>query len=202
MVMSAVVAGSLIGLAAYLGQAVRKRPESLAAATAILGVEVIDASVAEIVGHPEPALTILAGSLFLFIAVCNLSGQVPGLHPPTACLTTTSALAVLVFLAVPAAGIRALGVKAYVKHYLSPNPLLMPLHMISEFSRTLALALRLFGNISAGHLVVALLVMLAGFLVPIPIMALDLLIGLLQAYVFAILTLVYIGSAIEAGGQE
>ena len=105
------------------------------------------------------------------------------------------------FSSVPIAGIRNKGVLAYIKHYFRPNPLLMPLHVISELSRTLALAVRLFGNIMSGHLVVGLLVALAGFLVPTPIMALDLLIGLLQAYIFAVLSTVYIGAAIGAGEE-
>jgi F-type H+-transporting ATPase subunit a len=104
-----------------------------------------------------------------------------------------------VFLAVPVAGVRARGLWGYAKHYFSPNPILFPLHLISEVSRTVALAMRLFGNIMSGHLVVSLLVALSGVLVPMPFMALDLLIGLLQAYIFAVLSIVFIGAAIGAG---
>ena len=86
----------------------------------------------------------------------------------------------------------------YLKHYFKPNPLLFPLHLISEVSRTFALSMRLFGNMMSGHLIVALLVALAGFLVPAPLMALDLLIGLLQAYIFTLLSIVYIGAALRA----
>jgi F-type H+-transporting ATPase subunit a len=102
---------------------------------------------------------------------------------------------------VPIAGIRANGVRGYLKHYLSPNPLLFPLHILSELSRTFALSVRLFGNMMSGHLIVALLVALAGLFVPTPLMALDLLIGLLQAYIFAILATVYIGAAIRTGDE-
>ena len=153
----------------------------------------------DVAGRAEPALVTLSGSLFLFIAACNLSGQLPGVRPPTASLATTSALAVIVFLAVPVAGIRARGLRGYLLGYFRPNPLLAPLHVISELSRTLALSMRLFGNMMSGHLVVALLVALTGFLVPMPLMALDVLIGLLQAYIFAILATVYVGAAIRAG---
>ncbi len=116
----------------------------------------------------------------------------PGVHPATANLATTSALATIVFLAVPIAGVRAQGAWNYVKRYFQPNPLLFPLHLISEVSRTLALSVRLFGNIMSGHLVVAILFSLSGLLVPTPLMALDLLIGLLQAYIFAVLATVYL----------
>lgn len=144
-------------------------------------------------------VTVFAGSLFAFISACAVAGQLPSVRAPTASLSTTSALAILVFLAVPWAGIHARGWKAYVRGYFRPFFLFLPLHLISEFSRTLALALRLFGNMMSGHLIVALLVALAGLLVPAPLMALDLLIGLLQAYIFTILACVYIGAAIRVG---
>ena len=99
----------------------------------------------------------------------------------------------------PTAGIRAQGLGRYVKHYFQPNPIFFPLHLISELSRTLALSMRLFGNMLSGSLIVGILLSLVGFLVPMPLMALDLLIGLLQAYIFTILSTVYIGAAIRAG---
>jgi F-type H+-transporting ATPase subunit a len=181
--------------------AVIHRPDSTIAAIAKLTVTWLDNSVKEIIGRPEPAVATLTGSLFIFIAACNISGQFPGVHPATGSLATTSALAIVVFLAVPIAGIRVRGLWGYVKHYFSPNPILFPLHLISEISRTVALAMRLFGNIMSGHLIVGLLVALAGFLVPMPFMALDLLIGLLQAYIFAVLSTVFIGAAIGAGEE-
>ena len=191
----------LVIVAGLFRSAVMHRPDSIVAALAKLVVTSVDNTVKEILGRPEPAVSTLAGSLFLFIAACNISGQFPGVHPATASLATTSALAIVVFFAVPFAGIRARGAWGYVKHYFSPNPLLFPLHLISEVSRTLALAMRLFGNIMSGHLVVGLLVALAGFLVPLPFMALDLLIGLLQAYIFAVLSTVFIGAAIGVGEE-
>jgi F-type H+-transporting ATPase subunit a len=181
--------------------AVIRRPDSTIAALAKLTVNWLDSTVREIIGRPEPAIATLTGSFFIFIAACNISGQFPGVHPATASLATTSALAIVVFLAVPVAGIRARGFWGYVKHYFAPNPILFPLHLISEISRTVALAMRLFGNIMSGHLVVGLMVALSGFLVPMPFMALDLLIGLLQAYIFAVLSTVFIGAAIGAGEE-
>jgi F-type H+-transporting ATPase subunit a len=201
MLASLIVSLILVAGCVWLQWALQHRPHSAPVAVAKLAVTWIDNTVQEIVGRPEPAVSTLVGSLFIFIAACNISGQLPGVHPATASLATTSALAIVVFLAVPVAGIRARGWWGYVRHYFSPNPLLFPLHLISELSRTLALAMRLFGNIMSGHLVVGLLVALAGFLVPMPFMALDLLIGLLQAYIFAVLSTVFIGAAIGAGEE-
>jgi F-type H+-transporting ATPase subunit a len=199
MLTSLMISLVLVGVALALRVGLKRSPAGTAAALALLTVEWLDRLVRDVAGRAEPALVTLAGSLFLFIAACNLSGQLPGVRPPTASLATTSALAVIVFLAVPVAGIRARGVRGYLMGYFRPNPLLAPLHVISELSRTLALSMRLFGNMMSGHLVVALLVALTGFLVPMPLMALDVLIGLLQAYIFAILATVYVGAAIRAG---
>jgi F-type H+-transporting ATPase subunit a len=199
MLTSLVVSLVLVGVALVLRVGLKRSPAGTTAALALLTIEWLDQLVRDVAGRAEPALVTLAGSLFLFIAACNLFGQLPGVRPPTASLATTSALAVIVFLAVPVAGIRARGVRGYLMGYFRPNPLLAPLHVISELSRTLALSMRLFGNMMSGHLVVALLVALTGFLVPMPLMALDVLIGLLQAYIFAILATVYVGAAIRAG---
>ena len=199
MLTSVAVSLALVGFALVLRLGLTRSPAGTLAALALLTVEWLDRLVRDIAGRADPALVTLSGSLFLFIAACNLSGQLPGVRPPTASLATTSALAVIVFLAVPLAGIRARGLRGYLLGYLRPNPLLAPLHIISEFSRTLALSMRLFGNMMSGHLIVVLLVALTGFLVPMPLMALDLLIGLLQAYIFAILATVYVGAAIRAG---
>jgi F-type H+-transporting ATPase subunit a len=189
---------ALMVAAIVVRYAVLHYPDAMLTALAKLTVGWLDDLVTEIVGRPEPLVVAISGSLFLFIAACNLSGQLPGVHPATASLSTTSALAVLVFFAVPMIGVRTRGLWGYVRHYFRPNPILLPLHLVSEVSRTVALAMRLFGNIMSGHLVVGLLVALAGFLVPMPFMALDLLIGLLQAYIFAVLSTVFMGAAIGA----
>lgn len=193
---------ALVVMAVLLSRAVVHRPSSRLAAAGRLTVGFVGDLVTEVLGRPSPRLEIFAGSLFLFIAAAALLGQLPGLSAPTADLGAASALAVLVFLAVPVAGIHSRGPLGYLRHYLTPNPLLFPLHVISELSRTLALALRLFGNMMSGHLVVGLIVALAGLLVPVPLMVLDLLIGFLQAYIFTILTCVYIGAAIQVGQGE
>lgn len=198
MVTSSVITALLIGVAAMARRAIQTRPRGALSIGAFLTVRACDNLVREIIGRDHPVVATLAGSLFIFIATCNIAGQLPGAHPATGSLATTSALAAVVFLSVPIAGIHAHGLGGYFKRYLQPNPLLMPLHVISELSRTVALAVRLFGNVMSGHLVVGLLVALTGFLAPTPIMALDLLIGLLQAYIFAILATVYIGAAVSA----
>jgi F-type H+-transporting ATPase subunit a len=177
---------------------VRRRPEGAPAALALLTVEWLDDMVTEVVGRTTPRLVALSGSLFLFVAAANVSGLLPGVHRATASLATTTALAGVVFLAVPIAGISARGLGAYLTDYLRPNPLLLPLHLISEASRTAALAVRLFGNMMSGQLIAALAVALTGFLVPTPLMALDLLISLLQAYIFTVLATVYVGAAIRS----
>jgi len=199
MLTSLAISLALLGLTLALRLGLERSPSGTPAALALWTVEWLDQLVRDVAGRAEPTLVMLSGSLFLFIAACNLSGQLPGVRPPTASLATTSALALIVFFAVPVAGIRARGVRAHLLGYLRPNPLLAPLHVISELSRTVALSMRLFGNMMSGHLVVALLVALTGFLVPMPLMALDVLIGLLQAYIFAILATVYVGAAIRTG---
>jgi F-type H+-transporting ATPase subunit a len=137
------------------------------------------------------------GTLFLFIATSNTLHVVPGWHAPTGSLSTTAALAICVAISVPLFGIRSMGFKGYLHHYLSPTFLMLPFHIISEFSRTVALAVRLFGNIMSGSMVAALLLAIAPLFVPLAMQALDLLIGLIQAYIFAILSMVYIAAAIR-----
>jgi F-type H+-transporting ATPase subunit a len=136
------------------------------------------------------------GTLFLFIAVSNLMDVVPGWHAPTGSLSTTAALAICVAVGVPLFGIRAAGLKAYLHHYLSPAFFMLPFHLTSEVSRTVALAVRLFGNIMSGSMIVALLLAIAPLFVPVIMQMLGLLIGLIQAYIFAVLAMVYIAAAV------
>ena len=149
---------------------------------------------------PRP-YTPLVVTLALFIGTANLLGLVPGMRSPTADFSTTAALAIVVFLAVPFYGIRARGLRGYLRHYLEPTPLLLPLEIITEFSRTLALAVRLFGNMMSEELVIAVLLAIAGLLVPVPIMMLAVLTGVVQAYIFAVLTVVYLSAAVRAHKQ-
>lgn len=134
------------------------------------------------------------GTLFLFIVFSNVMDAIPGFSAPTSSLSTTAALAFLVFLAVPVFGILRQGVKGYFTQYIKPSPFMLPFNIIGEISRTVALAIRLFGNIMSGSLIVAILLSLAPLFFPVVMQAFGLLIGVIQAYVFAILALVYIAS--------
>jgi F-type H+-transporting ATPase subunit a len=142
------------------------------------------------------------GTMFLFVAICNALTIVPYYIPPTASLSTAAALATCTFVAVPIYGIVLQGVGTYLKHYVEPTIFMLPFNIISELSRTLALAVRLFGNIMSGAKIVAILLALTPFIFPIVFNLLGLLTGLIQAYIFAILSTVYIASGVEALGQE
>ncbi|MDQ1251277.1 MAG: F-type H+-transporting ATPase subunit a [Euryarchaeota archaeon] len=135
------------------------------------------------------------GTLFLFIALANLCIIIPGYEPPTGSLSTTAALALCVFVAVPIFGIEEQGLGSYLKSYTEPTILMLPFNIISELSRTLALAIRLFGNIMSGSMIVAILLTITPFFFPIIMTALGLLIGMVQAYIFSILATVYITAA-------
>ncbi len=142
------------------------------------------------------------GTLFLFILTLNIIDIVPGVTAPTTSLSTTAALAFSVFMAVPIFGIARQGVKGYLSHYTRPSLLMLPFNIIGELSRTIALAIRLFGNMMSGSLIVGILLSLAPLFFPVLVQAFGLLIGVIQAYVFSILALVYIASGQRVQGQE
>ncbi len=156
----------------------------------------------QIMGQPAARYLPFLGTLFLFIAVSNALAIVPGYVPPTASFSTTAALAVCVFVAVPVYGIVNQGVGGFLKHYIEPTPVMLPFNVIGELSRTLALAVRLFGNVMSGTKIAAILLAIVPLLFPILIQALGLLTGLIQAYIFAVLAAVYIASGEEASAQE
>jgi F-type H+-transporting ATPase subunit a len=160
-------------------------------------VNVVEEAVGEVLPRHVSMVLPFIMALWAFLVVANLVGLIPGLHSPTRDPSATAALAVLVFLSVHWFGIRAQGLRDYLRHYLSPTPILLPFHLISEITRTLALAVRLFGNIMSLELVALLLVWIAGLLVPIPILMLHIVEALVQAYIFGMLALVYIASAIQ-----
>jgi len=148
--------------------------------------------------RPQKYLGFL-GTLFLFIAISNLCIIIPGYEPPTGSLSTTAALALCVFVAVPIFGIEKQGLGSYLKSYTEPTIIMLPFNIISEISRTLALAIRLFGNIMSGSMIVAILLTITPFIFPIIMTALGLLIGMVQAYIFSILATVYITAATRTG---
>ncbi len=150
--------------------------------------------------QPERYLPFV-GTLFLFIALSNLLEIVPGFEPPTGSLSTTAALAICVFAAVPFYGIRERGFLGYLAGYLKPTVFMLPFNVIGEFSRTLALAVRLYGNIMSGTVIIAILLSFAPFFFPVLMHLLGLVIGLIQAYIFAVLALVYIASAAAVHAQ-
>ena len=145
-------------------------------------------------GHAARLLPFI-GTLWLFIGAANLIGVAPGLRSPTGDLSLTVALALLVFASVHWFGIRIDGLRGYLRHYLDPNPILLPFHLLGEITRTLALAVRLFGNMMSGALIVGILVSITPLVFPVVMSALGLLIGMVQAYIFAILAAVYIAAA-------
>lgn len=138
------------------------------------------------------------GTLWLYLGLANLIGLVPGLHSPTAQLSVTAGLALLVFLATHWFGVRDAGLLPYLRHYVQPSPILLPFHIISELSRTLALAVRLFGNIMSLEMAALLVLLVAGLLVPVPILMLHVIEALVQAYIFGVLALVYIAGGLES----
>jgi F-type H+-transporting ATPase subunit a len=147
--------------------------------------------------QPERYLSFL-GTLFLFVAAASLCTVIPGYEPPTGSLSTTAALALCVFVAVPLYGIREQGLTGYLKTYMKPTFIMLPFNIISELSRTLALAVRLFGNMMSGVMIIGILLTITPYIFPIVMTALGLLTGMVQAYIFSILAAVYIAAATRA----
>ncbi len=148
--------------------------------------------------EPKPYVPMI-GTLFLFILVANWSSLVPGIEPPTAHIETDAALGLIVFFSIIYFGVRARGFGGYLKTFAEPTVVMIPLNIVETFTRTFSLIVRLFGNIMSGVFIIAIILSLAGLLVPIPLMALDLLVGAVQAYIFAVLAMVFIGSAVSEG---
>jgi len=150
--------------------------------------------------EPQHARRIMpfVGSLWLYLLIANLTGLIPGAHSPTRDLSATAALAFLVFLSTHWFGIRIQGLGAYLRHYIMPSPILLPFHLISEVTRTVALAVRLFGNMMSLEMAALLILLVAGFLAPVPILMLHIIEALVQAYIFGMLALIYIAGGIQS----
>jgi F-type H+-transporting ATPase subunit a len=148
-------------------------------------------------GHGRQIMPFIA-SLWIFLVIANLCGLIPGVHSPTRDLSATAALAFLVFLSTHWYGIRIQGLRNYLRHYLTPSPILLPFHIISEITRTIALAVRLFGNMMSLEMAALLILLVAGFLAPVPILMLHIVEALVQAYIFGMLALIYVAGGIQS----
>jgi F-type H+-transporting ATPase subunit a len=197
-----VITWGLIAALGFAGWAltlsIRLKPSRTQAA-----VELIVATIEDQIGStmrvsPGPYTSII-GTLFLFILAANWSSLLPGIAPPTAHLETDAALGLIVFGAIIYFGVKARGIGGYLKTFAEPTIVMIPLNLVETFTRTFSLIVRLFGNIMSGVFIVGIILSLAGLLVPIPLMALDLLTGAVQAYIFTILAAVFIGSAVSEG---
>ena len=163
-------------------------------------IEVTRNQIRDVSGQdPGPYLPFI-GTLFLFIATANILSVVPGFVPPTGSLSTTAALAICVLIAVPAFGVVSRGVFGYLGTYFKPTPLMAPFNLMGEASRTIALAIRLYGNVMSGTVIAGILISIAPFFFPVVMQLLGLLTGIIQAYIFSILAMVYIASATRTGG--
>jgi F-type H+-transporting ATPase subunit a len=189
---------SILGLSCWLlTRQLSDRPGTLQTAVEAL-VTIIENAVADVAPYQVKLLMPFIGSLWIFLVITNLSGLIPGVHSPNRDLSATSALAIVVFFSVHWYGIRIQGIKAYLAHYLQPSPILLPFHIVSEITRTLALAIRLFGNIMSLEMAALLILLVAGFLAPVPILMLHIIEALVQAYIFGMLALVYVAGGIQS----
>ncbi len=165
-------------------------------------VVALETAVEQVAGEHTQRIMPFIASLWVFLVCANLMGLVPGLDTPTRDLSVTSALAITVFLSVHWFGIRSQGLRRYLQHYLSPTPFLLPFHILSEVTRTVALAVRLFGNMMSLEMAALLILLLAGFLVPVPILMLHVVEALVQAYIFGMLALIYVAGGIQSQEEQ
>lgn len=196
MLTSVAITAALGGASALIGRRLSVRPGRLQAATEVVVAAIGDQIRAILRRDPAPYLPLL-GTLFLFLVTANCAGVLPMVHAPTERIETPLALALIVFFSVAGYGVRANGLLGYLKHFLEPSPLLAPIHLLSQATRTFSLMMRLLGNIMSHGLVLAVVVSVAGLLVPIPVMAFALFVGVVQSYIFTVLAAVYVGAAIE-----
>lgn len=189
---------ALLGLCAWLLSR-RLRMEPGPVQTAVEGiVSAIDNAIAAVAPEHSQRILPFIGTLWVFLVIANLTGLIPGAHSPTRDLSATAALAFLVFLSTIWYGVRISGIKNYLRHYLTPSPILLPFHLISEVTRTVALAVRLFGNMMSLEMAALLILLVAGFLAPVPILMLHIIEALVQAYIFGMLALIYVAGSIQS----
>jgi F-type H+-transporting ATPase subunit a len=168
-----------------------------------LFVGTIDSQIRDTMQRDPAPFRALIGTIFLFVLVANWTSVLPGIEPPTAHLETDAALALVVFAATIRFGISGRGVRGYLATFAEPSWVMIPLNLVQQITRTFSLIVRLFGNVMSGVFVVGIVLSLAGLFVPVPLMALELLTGAVQAYIFAVLATVFIGAAAgEASGND
>lgn len=180
----------------FFTRRLEQRPSRVQAALELL-VETISLQIRETMEAEPRAYLPLIGTLFVFLLVANWASLIPGVEPPTATLETDAALALIVFGATIWFGVRALGPGGYMRTFAQPSVLLVPLNIVELFTRSFSLMVRLFGNVMSGVFMIGVVLSLAGLLVPIPLMALEMLTGAVQAYIFSALAMVFIGSALR-----
>ena len=196
-----VIMAVLVLGAALLTRRLDALPDRRQAALELL-VDTLDTQIAETTGARPAPYRGFIGTLFLFILVANWSSLIPGITPPTATLETPAALAALVFLSIIWFGVKSTGLGGFLRGFALPNPAMIPLNILESFTRIFSMFVRLFGNVMSGAFVIAIVGSLAALLVPIPLMVLDLLTGAVQAYIFAILAMVFISSAVKKGAPD
>jgi F-type H+-transporting ATPase subunit a len=184
-------------LFALLGRKLKVRPGRLQNALELL-VEMLDGLIGAVVPKQHRILLPLVGTLAIFIAASNLGGLIPGIKSPTIDLNTPLALAIVVFFSVHYYGIRANGLVGHLKHYVEPVFFMLPIEVAGELARTMSLTFRLFGNILGEEIVIAVLFLILPIIVPVPMMLFSIFTSIIQAYVFVMLTVVYLGGAIQA----
>ena len=190
---------ALLGLAAFLvGRSLKLHPGPVQNLLEWI-VEAIEGLIREMVGVEDTTIFLpIVGTLALFIGTANLSGLIPGLNCPTLDINTPLAMALVVFLSVPYFGIRTRGLTAYLRHYVEPIFLMLPIEIASEIARTFSLTFRLFGNMLGEEIIISILFIVMPLFVPVPMMLFSIFTGLLQAYIFTLLACVYIGGAVKA----
>ncbi len=200
-----VLMAGLAGGSALLTRRLALRPGRVQAALELVVATIEDQIRDTMRVAPEPYLPLI-GTLFVYIFFANWSSLVPGIEPPTAHIETDAALALIVFVAVIWFGVRVRGLRGFAASFAEPTMLMVPLNLLETFTRTFSMLVRLFGNVMSGVFVIGIVLSLVGLLVPVPLMALDLLTGAVQAYIFGVLAMVFIGGAVSgetgAGPQQ
>jgi F-type H+-transporting ATPase subunit a len=191
----------LVGFSILATRRLALRPGATQSALELF-VETLDRQIEDTMRVAPAPYRALFGTIFLFVLCANWSALIPGVEPPTARIETDAALAAIVFCATICHGVRTRGALGYLRTFAEPSFVMIPLNLVEQITRTFSLIVRLFGNVMSGVFVVGIVLTLAGLLVPIPLMALDLLTGAVQAYIFTMLAMVFVGAAVKEGTRN